>query len=222
MALCSYCALRRATTRDHVPPQCVFSPPRPNNLITVPACSTCHSPTSPDDEYFKFVLCSRVDTHEHPEAKKAWQGVLRAMALPAKRGMRRAVHSSLVPLDIETPGGVYLGSSGGFVVDNRRIRRVITRVIVGLFAHQAKRPLPPTHVANAVWFSGLTKAAYEQTPRLAEQVAAVPWSPGRQIRGDTFMYAYHFDEHDRDLSAWLLVFYGAFAFFGVTQLGARA
>jgi 5-methylcytosine-specific restriction endonuclease McrA len=59
---CAYCGDVGIITRDHVPPKGIFPKPRPANLITVPACSKCHSQqTSRDDEYFRNTLNVRED-----------------------------------------------------------------------------------------------------------------------------------------------------------------
>lgn len=45
-----------STTRDHIPPLGIFPKPRPDNLITVPACGNCNAKTTLDDEYFRTVV----------------------------------------------------------------------------------------------------------------------------------------------------------------------
>ena len=44
------------TGRDHLPPQSVFPKPRPNDLITVPACDSCNNKRSGLDEEFKVAI----------------------------------------------------------------------------------------------------------------------------------------------------------------------
>jgi hypothetical protein len=54
------CALCGATdvfgSYDHLPPRCIFIKPRPQNLITVPACLGCNNIGSVGDEVFKTFL----------------------------------------------------------------------------------------------------------------------------------------------------------------------
>lgn len=40
--LCCYCGVRKATTKDHIPPKSIFNKPRPCDLITVPYCFECN------------------------------------------------------------------------------------------------------------------------------------------------------------------------------------
>ena len=48
--LCIYCRTAEADTRDHVPPDLLFPPPKPSTLITVPACRPCNQGFQKDDE----------------------------------------------------------------------------------------------------------------------------------------------------------------------------
>ena len=41
--LCVYCWKNPATTDDHVIPRCLFIPPLPSNMPTVPACQECNA-----------------------------------------------------------------------------------------------------------------------------------------------------------------------------------
>src|SRR5216683_2580155 len=52
---CAYCN-QPATTRDHVPPKKLFTPPLPGYLITVPSCGQCNHGASDDDEVFRNEL----------------------------------------------------------------------------------------------------------------------------------------------------------------------
>jgi hypothetical protein len=54
--ICALCGIRPATTRGHVPARQLWDPPRPNDLITVPACGPCNTGTQQDDDYFRAAL----------------------------------------------------------------------------------------------------------------------------------------------------------------------
>ena len=56
MPTCAICGQREGTTRDHVPPKAIFPKPRPNNLVTVPACPECNNGASDSDDLFKVYL----------------------------------------------------------------------------------------------------------------------------------------------------------------------
>jgi len=56
---CVLCGIRSSTmTSDHLPPQCIYPPPRTENmeLHKVPACEICNNAAAKHDEEFKVVL----------------------------------------------------------------------------------------------------------------------------------------------------------------------
>ena len=54
--LCPVCQKEALLTRDHVPPDGLFLPPKPSNLITVRTCRECNDGSKLDDEYFRICL----------------------------------------------------------------------------------------------------------------------------------------------------------------------
>ena len=74
---CVYCGYVGEMTSDHVPPQCLFGPPRPK-LITV-RCWKCHKATTKDDEYFRLMLTMRDDVFDHGDVQKVLPAVFRSL-----------------------------------------------------------------------------------------------------------------------------------------------
>lgn len=58
MDKCYLCGSTENLTRDHVPPEGFFPPPKPTNLITLPCCENCHWPLSLQDEAFRLWVAS--------------------------------------------------------------------------------------------------------------------------------------------------------------------
>src|SRR5215213_6673611 len=60
--LCYLCQSARATTEDHVPPQCFF-PSGDQKGYTLPACGPCNQAFAKDDEYVRdmFVMAAETD-----------------------------------------------------------------------------------------------------------------------------------------------------------------
>src|SRR5260221_7991451 len=58
MDKCYLCGSTKNLTRDHVPPEGFFPPPKPTNLITLPCCEDCHRPLSLQDEAFRLWVAS--------------------------------------------------------------------------------------------------------------------------------------------------------------------
>src|SRR6266481_1612042 len=53
---CVYCGDGGVKTRDHVPSKVLLDVPHPANLPVVPACESCNSSFSADEEYLACLL----------------------------------------------------------------------------------------------------------------------------------------------------------------------
>jgi hypothetical protein len=83
---CIYCR-NEADTDDHVPQKNLFPKPRPNNLITVPACKDCNKKYEKDDEYFRNSLVMSSDLENSNEANIILDNVLRSYSRVERQGM---------------------------------------------------------------------------------------------------------------------------------------
>ena len=129
---CCICGIRAATTVEHVPPRCIFPPPRPNDTITVPACKECNESTSVEDEEFRVVV-SMFAGKETPEAARLWL----SKTLPTVQNNRRLLRKAKASLK-----PAYLKSKGGIIFDKRDIvawddspSKVIEKTVRGLYFH---------------------------------------------------------------------------------------
>jgi hypothetical protein len=129
---CVYCGAE-SQTADHVPPRCLFEQPRPQ-LITVPCCRRCNEAASKDDEYFRLVLAVHHKAGDHPDARGVRDAAIRSLEKPRKRRFARAFMSTVRPVQVRTPGGLYV-ETGAFNVDLGRLGNVMRRVVRGLFFH---------------------------------------------------------------------------------------
>src|ERR1035441_7723661 len=140
---CVYCGDAGAETFDHIPPKGIFSQPRPNNLVTVPACRQCHNDeTSKDDEYFRLALQLRDGIDSHPDVVKTRPTLLRSLQNPCKLGMRNALLKNIVLTELVTPGGIFIKNQWALQTDMNRLRRVVLRIMKGLFYCHKKHRLP--------------------------------------------------------------------------------
>jgi hypothetical protein len=67
---CPLCGREATLTRDHVPPDGIFLPPKPNNLITVRTCRSCNEGSKLDDEYFR--ICAAVSWSPSEAQWRLW------------------------------------------------------------------------------------------------------------------------------------------------------
>ena len=108
--ICAYCGSKENLTDDHVPPKNLFPKPRPSNLISVPACTSCHSNTSKDDEYFRIKLCLRDDAGNHPSARTNWDSIFRSLKRDKAKGLKKQFFKDIKKVRLRTSSGLYLGN----------------------------------------------------------------------------------------------------------------
>jgi hypothetical protein len=139
--ICAYCGSIGELNSDHIPPRNLFPSPRQNTIITVPACVSCHYSTSKDDEYFRLKLCLRHDAGENPKARANWDSILRSLKRKEATGLRRSFYSDFRDVELQTPTGLYIGNRLAYHVDMTRIRKVVERIVRGLYFAEHCKPL---------------------------------------------------------------------------------
>jgi hypothetical protein len=70
---CYICGETGPDTDDHVIPDCFFTDPRPDNLLTFPAHLACNRRLSRSDEYARDILAS-LGSEQSVVAKELWGG----------------------------------------------------------------------------------------------------------------------------------------------------
>ena len=101
--ICGICGQRDATTNDHVPPRGIFCPPRPSNLIRVPACRPCNSGASGLDERFRVYLGLHV-SRSAATGSRLYDEALRS--LRHNRRLLKEVLASVRPAHLTTEHGI--------------------------------------------------------------------------------------------------------------------
>ena len=126
---CVFCREPSISTRDHVPPKGLFAEPRPQNLITVPACKECNGGANLDDEFMqRFAMAQGTETNE--DANVVGQTVLRAMNKPEKEGMRMGLLKTLTPAEIFSPMGLWGGFGCKMTYEGERLKRILTKTVL--------------------------------------------------------------------------------------------
>jgi hypothetical protein len=89
--ICFICCKLGADTRDHVLPECFFVPPRPSNLLTLPAHYRCHNQTQ--EEYFRNII-ALLGSENSNAAKMLWGGkVIRS--IKRNHALQKSLRTSL-------------------------------------------------------------------------------------------------------------------------------
>lgn len=138
METCTCCS-GIAVTREHVPPNALFAPPRPNALITVPCCASCNTGAHLDDQYFVHMVLWYHRLCDVPPAATQVAKMVERMTASTARGYWNRLYRMLPSLTLRTPDGLYLGSAPAVAVDRARMARVVYRVVRGLLAHSFGR-----------------------------------------------------------------------------------
>lgn len=216
-AVCAYCGGHQNVTHDHVPPRNLFPKPRPNDLITVPACQRCHSSTSKDDEYFRLKLCMSDQVGHHPGARANRETIFRSLSRSEAAGLRKSFLSDIRVVQLRTQAGLHLGKRLAFDVNLQCIQRVVERTVRGLFFHVTGQRLHPDYDV-AVHSDDTLREKPEEVLEELRQTILIPLAriPPKVIGNGVFMYRFHITNGDPFLSVWALTFYGQVAFLALT------
>jgi hypothetical protein len=137
-----------ATSKEHVPPKCVFPEDEKLrvNLITVPSCDKHNSKKSKCDELLRFILAAVPGTNDL------------AHGIISGRVMRSIDHCPSI-LDTLVPDLQVLqfdgNETGGFTLDEPRFQNSIAAIVRGLFFHETGKKLESD--LRAYWSQMLTK-----------------------------------------------------------------
>ncbi len=199
---CAYCGEWRELTRDHVPPRCLFSRPRPGNLVTVPCCSSCNHELSKEDEYFRLVIMAGIDSRKFPKENSDSVRAINSLNRPASRKFAKKVLQS------------YERNPARLRVDRSRIEIVLHRIARGLFYHHRGVRLPQT-----VPFDFRDVDDSLNVPALGRELISLLERNLSTIGQETFRYAHGFEpwpEPDPFGTIWLMRFYDHRTFFCAT------
>lgn len=214
---CAYCGRTRPLTRDHIPPKALFGSPRPNNLISILCCRECNEEASKDDEYFKNALALRIDTYNHPDVQKILPSVIRSYKKDHKIGYRKSFFKTLRQVELRSPSGLFIGSTGAYNVEIERLDTVARRIVRGLFYIAKGERLPDSHRISVFsdWIIG-NLSEPDKAHILDSLIAPLSRKPRTIIGEETFTYRFQFFDEDPFLSIWLLTFFEAIFYIGLT------
>jgi len=210
-ATCYICVKSGADSRDHIVPGGFFPPPRPSNLITLPAHHSCHNRLSED--YARAILAGASQT---PMARRVMEDVRRSLRRSDLGGMklRRDLVRTLIPrLEFRSPSGLYVGNSPGVQFDATRVYPLLQKMVRGLYHHHTGRFLPTE--APFAW--GLNERPVGMLETIfAQSVLGLSYPA-------VFEYRYRIVADDRgELSVWWLRFYEGWIFRCATDTESSA
>jgi hypothetical protein len=198
---CAYCG-QPATTRDHVPPKGLFTPPLPKNLITVPACGDCNHGASDDDLIFRNELS--IMAGSFGESAKAAERLPRSIRrIRRNRATLKRMVLNAKPVERYSVGGIYLGLGYAVPVAPGVQQRVIRRIVRGFYWHHFGSSLTDDIHIELVFIDKRKphwEYALSSLRRLNLQHVLIG-------DGETFQYLYGQATDDPTFSVWLLIFF---------------
>ncbi|MBN8476125.1 hypothetical protein [Sulfuritalea sp.] len=192
-SICVLCAIRPATTHDHVPPKGLFKGLEAQ-LITVPACSTCNNGSSSDDEDLRFFISVQIGKQTAGSAKLWNDGAHKSIKRKTK--LREAVIASTRTVETMDNEGNCVERLG-FEVPVRIYQTVFERTTRGLFFFHTGRILSPNTLVVVDMLRGQPELESPEIRSLTRN----------SIAGEACVYRFGIGEADS--SFWLYEFYGA-------------
>jgi hypothetical protein len=190
--------MREATTFDHLPPACLFPKPRPNDLVTVPACFNCNNAASKDDEAFRVFLSLQIGM-ETPTIHSLWKdGALRTLQHNAR--LKQRVVDQSWQVDLRTPAGIFLGKRRVIRVPVHTHNAVIDRIVRGLYFH---------HFGEVLG----NRVACHVRPLKNVSPETIPiWNlmSFSSVGEDAFAYRYGRSDDSKLDSLWIMLFYARY------------
>jgi len=196
-----YCCNENAISREHIPPKCLFLPPRPSNMITVPSCPKHNFAKSKDDEYFRWFIstaCAEFSNDAITLLKeKVTRGLRRSPGL-----LRMIMQGAIKEIDVYSKGGIWLDRRPGFKYDKKRIVRVLKLICKGLYFYHFNKKVIKSQ-----------KFVLEFNPGLDENLkkAITTLKLNNIGNGRVFSYRYYSkSENNIDRTMWFMLFYNSF------------
>lgn len=202
---CYLCGSSEDLERDHIPPECIFKKPLPQNLITVPICHRCHKSYSKDDEYFRAFLAGRA--YNNDIGRWIWDNKVVKSTLKRSPALANSFIKTSINVDLNTPQGLYIGKRKAFTFNAVRIIRIIDKICRGLFYyHQLGVDLDDVNIkANLIKPKDTLRDILIQYQRTS-------------IGDDAFIFWRRFDRKDMRNSDWFFMFYTSTLFCVTTRI----
>jgi hypothetical protein len=182
---CVYCGTTEASTKDHVPPKCLFPKSARQNLIRVPACEPCNNSAKLDDEYFRAVVSM---ASEDSDAVAIWK---RRVFTRASLLFKKRLIASLRPAELLSQAGLHLRYGHSLKLEKRRIEDVVIRIVRGLLWHH--------HQVRTGEDTRFDLCLNPKSDQIHEIVTALPIS---SIGGTVFQYRHGIASDDAESSVW--------------------
>lgn len=207
MPRCAICGENEATTRDHVPPKSIFPQPRPDHLVTVPACRECNNGASDYDDLFKVFLSMQASENNEIAKRLFEEKTLRT--IKRNKFLLEKIQRESKEIEVVGRDGK-LETRTGVLWDSNAHDAVIKRTIRGLYYHHSGNVLSSDAVLSVQWLKNIPEEILPNLHLFTEVVIG-----DRQV-----VYKYYIHKANPRLSVWIFDFYGAHIASGHTSCKA--
>ena len=209
MGKCVYCVNANEETKDHVPPRGIFAKDNRDDLIRVPACFNCNNSFSKDDEWMTQLVATNAEFQEFPGIGEVTDRALRAVSRPESYGLLASIVSNFTDVELWASAsgrsdGIYIRNTPAIQFDGDRFKRIISRIVRGLFWHETRRILPKDY---AVYGFRLVKQTNDDAQHSIDRIFQSGQLTIRSIGGGAFEYGYHVIFDAPNVSMWVMRFY---------------
>jgi len=206
---CAFCGKIGIVTRDHVPPKAIFPAPFPEDLITVPGCSSCNHGASTRDEEFRVFLSLQLGTGTE-RASRLWTN----HAVPTLQHNQKLLHrivGSMREYEVRTGGGLIVGKQRGIPWEKTSTVETMEKIVRGLYFHHFNDVLS----ADVTVTIGLLSSIPNEFVPIMEEMAL------NSVGIDAFAYRYTRAGDSPKESLWIMLFYKKILIYGITELRPR-
>jgi hypothetical protein len=210
--LCATPLSDKPTNVEHVVPRALFGQgKKTKSLIELPAHVECNSAFSKDDEVFRLYMTAAAGP-DQPNVPKVWAKAMKGFHRPDRPGLKKSILRDIMPFEVQTQAGIYIGKREVMLQDATRIQNVVTRIIRGIHADETGYVLDLDYPVTAELMPS------RETGTLLQELAV----PMRELAQGEFAYFREKLRGDDESEAFYwLVFYGAIHFWGSTGVRAR-
>jgi len=208
---CAYCGHAGELTREHVIPKCLFVPPYPPNLITVPVCDRCNNEKSKDDDFLRDFLVVDIQGSQSPVTQTLFSGKVQRSLSRNSSALLRDVIPQLRIAPLYTSAGIYLGDAPQAPFDGERLKQTLGRIVRGLYFDARKMRLP-NECSVEVYRPGLWN--YNEILQVFRKLHV----NGPRVLGNVFGCLFAAATEDPFFTLWALWFYERVLFTAVTEM----
>ena len=202
--ICAYCMKEDGTTKDHIPPQCIFPKPRATELIWVPCCESCREGWSEDDEEFRRYIWSAEGVEGHTSFEKASNQIISSIKRPEAKLYRNKILSSISSREEYSESGIFLGNKTLMEIEWDRIERVLKRIVRGLFFKENNQLIPGDH---EVIIKSYDKNIFDEVDKFQFKKMA-------NVCDGIFQYWLCKPNNEENTSLWIMVFCNSTPYLG--------